>query len=102
MPCSTKPIFFPADTTRLETVYQIALLDQLSPTFISNENKLVEEAIAQKNILFPSAAIYAHIIYYYNLLDQKHAEQWLKRLEQLSDCLLYTSGIKPWNHTRMR
>ena len=75
----------PADTTRLETLYQIALLDQLSPTFIYYENKLLEEAIAQKNILYQSAAIYAHIIYYYNLLDQKHAEQWLKRLEQLSE-----------------
>ena len=75
----------PADTTRLRTLYQIALLDQLSPTFIYYENKLLEEAIAQKNILYQSAAIYAHIIYYYNLLDQKHAEQWLKRLEQLSE-----------------
>ena len=45
----------------------------------------MEEAIAQKNILYQSAAIYAHIIYYYNLLDQKHAEQWLRRLEQLSE-----------------
>ena len=72
-------------TTRLETLYQIALLDQLSPTFIYYENKLLEEAIAQKNIPYQSAAIYAHIIYYYNLLDQKHAEQWLKRLEQLSE-----------------
>ena len=69
----------------METLYQIALLDQLSPTFIYYENKLLEEAIAQKNILYQSAAIYAHIIYYYNLLDQKHAEQWLKRLEQLSE-----------------
>ena len=75
----------PPDTTRLETLYQIALLDQLSPTFIYYENKLLEEAIAQKNILYQSAAIYAHIIYYYNLLDQKHAEQWLRRLEQLSE-----------------
>ena len=75
----------PADTTRLRTLYQIALLDQLSPTFIYYENKLLEEAIAQKNIPYQSAAIYAHIIYYYNLLDQKHAEQWLKRLEQLSE-----------------
>ena len=69
----------------METLYQIALLDQLSPTFIYYENKLLEEAIAQKNIPYQSAAIYAHIIYYYNLLDQKHAEQWLKRLEQLSE-----------------
>ena len=61
----------PADTTRLRTLYQIALLDQLSPTFIYYENKLLEEAIAQKNVHYQSAAIYAHIIYYYNLLDQK-------------------------------
>ena len=59
----------PADTTRLETLYQIALLDQLSPTFIYYENKLLEEAITQKNILYQSAAIYAHIIYYYNLFS---------------------------------
>lgn len=45
----------PADTTRLETLYQIALLDQLSPTFIYYENKLLEEAIAQKNIPYQSA-----------------------------------------------
>lgn len=75
----------PADTTRLRTLYQIALLDQLSPTFIYYENKLLEEAIAQKNVHYQSAAIYAHIIYYYNLLDQKRAEQWLRRLEQLSE-----------------
>ena len=75
----------PADTTRLETLYQIALFDQLSPTFIYYENKLLEEAIVQKNVHYQSAAIYAHIIYYYNLLDQKHAEQWLRRLEQLSE-----------------
>jgi len=75
----------PADTTRLRTLYQIALLDQLSPTFIYYENKLLEEAIVQKNVHYQSAAIYAHIIYYYNLLDQKRAEQWLRRLEQLSE-----------------
>ena len=46
----------PADTTRLETLYQIALFDQLSPTFhLLHENKLLEEAIAQKNILYQSA-----------------------------------------------
>lgn len=45
----------PADTTRLRTLYQIALLDQLSPTFIYYENKLLEEAIAQKNVHYQSA-----------------------------------------------
>lgn len=56
----------PADTTRLETLYQIALLDQLSPTFIYYENKLLEEAIAQKNILYQSAF---HICAHYLLLQ---------------------------------
>ena len=56
----------PADTTRLETLYQIALLDQLSPTFIYYENKLLEEAIAQKNILLPECG---HICTHYLLLQ---------------------------------
>lgn len=75
----------PPDTTRLEALYQIALLDQLSPTFIYYENKMLEEATAQGNILYQSAAIYAHIIYYYNLLDEKNTERWLHRLEQLAE-----------------
>ena len=75
----------PPDTTRLEVLYQIALLDQLSPTFIYYENKLLNEAIAQKNIRYQSAATYAHVIYYYNQLDQKHTEQWMYRLERLAE-----------------
>lgn len=75
----------PPDSTRLETLYKIALLDQMSPTFIYYENKLLEEAIAQKNILYQSAATYGHVVYYYNQLDQKHTEQWLYKLERLAD-----------------
>lgn len=75
----------PPDSTRLEALYQIALLDQLSPTFIYYENKLLEEATAQRNILYQSAAIYAHVIYYYNHLDEKNTERWLKRLEKLAE-----------------
>lgn len=52
----------PADTTRLETLYQIALLDQLSPTFIYYENKLLEEAIAQK-IYFTRVRPYMHTLF---------------------------------------
>lgn len=73
------------DTTRLKLLYSIALLDQISPTFIYYENKLLEEAVAQKNILFQSAAIYGHVVYYYNKLDQKHAEQWMHRLELIAE-----------------
>lgn len=75
----------PADSTRLETLYQIALLDQLSPTFIYYENKILEEAIAQKNIFYQSAATYAHMVYYYNQLDQKRTEQWMYKLAHLAD-----------------
>lgn len=74
----------PPDSSRLEALYQIALLDQLSPTFIYYENKLLQEATAQKNILYQSVATYGHVVYYYNRLDQKHTEQWMHRLEQLA------------------
>ena len=56
----------PADTTRLRTLYQIALLDQLSPTFIYYENKLLEEAIAQKKCTLPECR---HICAHYLLLQ---------------------------------
>lgn len=75
----------PADSTRLDALYKLALFDQLTPTFIYYENKLLEEAIAQKNIQYQSAATYGHIVYYYNRLDQKHAEQWLHKLELLAE-----------------
>lgn len=75
----------PPDTTRLEVLYQLALLDQLSPTFIYYENKLLNEAIAQKNIRYQSAATYAHVVYYYNQLDEKHTEQWMYKLQRLAE-----------------
>lgn len=75
----------PADSTRLEALYKLALFDQLTPTFIYYENKLLEEATTQKNIRYQSAATYGHIVYYYNRLDQKHTEQWLLKLELLAD-----------------
>lgn len=75
----------PPDTTRLEALYNLSLLDQMSPTFIYYENKLLEEAIAQKNISYQSTATYGHIVYYYNKLDQRHTEQWLYRLERLAE-----------------
>lgn len=75
----------PADSTRLEALYKLALFDQLTPTFIYYENKLLEEATTQKNIRYQSAATYGHIVYYYNRLDQKHTEQWLHKLELLAD-----------------
>lgn len=89
----------PADTTRLETLYQIALLDQLSPTFIYYENKLLEEAIAQKNILYQSAAIYVqsakppvHLFktkrFYFEVLFQNEASL----LEQNQTAFKWTSN----------
>ncbi len=75
----------PPDSTRLEALHKIALLDQMSPTFIYYENKLLKEATEQKNISYQSASTYGHIVYYYNKLDQKHTEQWMYRLEQLAE-----------------
>ena len=56
----------PADTTRLETLYQIALLDQLSPTFIYYENKLLEEAHRPEKYTLPECG---HICAHYLLLQ---------------------------------
>lgn len=75
----------PPDSSRLEVLHYLARLDQQTPTFIYYENKLLQEAIAQKNIKYQSTATYDHIIYYYNKLDQKHVEQWLLALEQLAE-----------------
>ena len=75
----------PADSTRLEALYKLALFDQLTPTFIYYENKLLEEATIQKNIHYQSAATYGHVVYYYNRLDQEHTEQWLHKLELLAE-----------------
>lgn len=79
----------PPDSTRLEALHQIALLDQLSPTFIYYENKLLEEAVAQRDIRYQSLAIYAHALYYYNRMDEKNTERWLNRLEKLAEAHNY-------------
>ena len=52
----------PADTTRLETLYQIALLDQLSPTFIYYENKLLRGHRPEKYTLPECGHICAHYL----------------------------------------
>lgn len=75
----------PADTTRLDLLYQLSLLDQRTPTFIYYQDKLLKEATAQKNILYQSIAIYMQAIYYYNRLDMKHTLYWLNRLDKLAE-----------------
>lgn len=73
-----------SDTGKLDLLYQIALLDQNTPASLYYENKLLEEALAHKNIPYQSAAIYGHIVYYYHRLELKNAKQWLQRLERFA------------------
>ncbi len=73
------------DTTRLQVLYQLAALEQHSPAFLYYGDKLLKEATEQKNSDYVRTAVYIHIIYYYNQLDQKHARQWMHLLEKLSE-----------------
>ena len=56
----------PADTTRLETLYQIALLDQLSPTFIYYEKQITGRGHRPEKYTLPECG---HICTHYLLLQ---------------------------------
>ncbi|WP_373725150.1 histidine kinase dimerization/phospho-acceptor domain-containing protein [Bacteroides heparinolyticus] len=75
----------PPDSTRLQVLYRLVVLEQLSPTFLYYGDKLLKEAAAQKDSYYRQKAVFAHIAYYYNQLDRKHAEQWMLRLEKLAE-----------------
>lgn len=74
----------PPDTSRLEALHQLSLLEPRSLTFIYYQDKLLKEAVAQKEVRYQSLAIYHHILFFYNRLDEKHTAQWVHRLEQLA------------------
>ena len=74
----------PPDTSRLEILHNISLLEPQSPTFLYYQDKILKEATNQKKVKYQSWAIYHHILYYYNRLDEKHAVQWAHKLEQLA------------------
>lgn len=74
----------PPDTTRLEVLHSLSLLEPRSLTFLYYQDKLLQEAAAQKRVNYQSRAIYHHILFYYNRLDEKHTAQWVHRLEQLA------------------
>lgn len=75
----------PATTERMELLHSLSMLDPYTPTFLYYQNKMREEAIKQKNLPYQSLAIYHHIMYYYNRLDERHTEQWMHVLEQLAE-----------------
>lgn len=74
----------PPDTSRLEILHNISLLEPQSPTFLYYQDKILNEAITQKKVNYQSSAIYNHILYYYNRLDEKRAAQWAHELEHLA------------------
>lgn len=73
-----------SDTTRMETLQKIGMLDPQTPTFLYYQNKLLKEATAKKNIRYQSLAIYNHVIYHYNRMDEKHTKQWVYTLEKFA------------------
>ncbi len=74
----------PQDSTRLETFYQLACLDEMSPACVYYANCMLKEAIAQKNIYFQCLAMYSNVVYYFNHQDRKNVEHWMRRLEKLA------------------
>ncbi|MCD8183175.1 MAG: HAMP domain-containing histidine kinase [Bacteroides sp.] len=72
------------DTTRLEALYKISLLEPQTPTLLYYQDKLLKEAIAQKEVRYQSLALYSYIMYYYNRLNEKHTAQGLHALELLA------------------
>lgn len=74
----------PPDSTRLAILYELSCLDQMSPTCEYYINRMLQEAIAQKNIHYQCRAMYANVVYYFNHQDPKNVESWMRQLENLS------------------
>lgn len=74
----------PPDSTRLSTLYELAYLDQMSPTCVYYINRMLKEATAQKDLYYQCLAMYANVVYYFNHQDQEKVEIWMKQLEKLA------------------
>lgn len=75
----------PHDSTRLDVLHDIARLDQLTPTFLYYENKLLQEATQQNNLKYQSISTYEHMIYFFNRIDIKRLTYWMNRMETLAE-----------------
>lgn len=72
----------PADSTRLNTLFELAALEPMSPSSLKYIGKMLEEAISQGNKKFECLAMYGYIVYYFNHQDEENVSLWMNKLEE--------------------
>ena len=60
----------PKGESRLNTLYSLARLDQMSPSCVYYLGKLLDEATELDDKKNQCLAMYAHVVYYYNHQDE--------------------------------
>ena len=71
----------PRDTTRLNTLNQIIIIEQSNPLCIQYSDSLMKEALLLENDKYTSLAAYYHLLYYYNHSEQDSVTKWMDILE---------------------
>lgn len=74
----------PADSSRLEMLYELAYQDPTSPASLYYLDRLLEEAAQQGNTQWECTAIYAHVIYYFNQQDEENTFEWMNKLSTIA------------------
>ena len=73
-----------ADTSRLNSLYSLACLDQMSPSCIYYLKELLKEATKQKNQEYRCLAMYAQVVYYFNHQDEDSTRIWMQQLSEIA------------------
>lgn len=74
----------PADSSRLEMLYDLAGLEPMSPSCISYLDMLLKDAVEQDNKYYQCLSLYAHVIYYYNHQDEENTTLWMDKLSGIA------------------
>lgn len=74
----------PADSSRLNMLYDLVYQDPMSPRALYYLDRMLEEAIKQGNKKYQCTAMYAHILYYFNHQDEKNTIEWMKKLAEIA------------------
>lgn len=71
----------PADSTRLNTLFELVTLEPMSPSSLKYTEQMLEEAVRQGNKKYECFAMYACIVYYFNHQDEENVSLWMNKLE---------------------
>ena len=69
---------------RLNTLYSLACLDQMSPSCAYYLGRLLEEATELENKEYQCLAMYGHVIYYFNHQDENNTTVWMQKLSPIA------------------